>query len=77
MRNFISIKPDLHIVVTIAQHASDRVLKRVLKLSTYRLQMFLWNMITCDHYNYVKTKGYVESLKDLLANMCLRSLRLT
>ena len=41
MRNFISVKPDLHIVVTIAQHACDRVLKRVLKLSTYRLQIFL------------------------------------
>ena len=29
------------------------VLKRVLKLSTYRLQLFLMN--TCDHYNYEKT----------------------
>ena len=27
-------------MVTIAQHACDRVLKRVLKLSTYRLQIF-------------------------------------
>ena len=34
MRNFISGEPDHHIVVTIAQHACDRVLKRVLiKLS--------------------------------------------
>ena len=41
MRNFISVKPDLHIIVTVAQHACDRVLKRVLKLSTYRLQIFL------------------------------------
>ena len=41
MRNFISVKPDLHIVVTIAQHACDRALKKVLKLSTYRLQIFL------------------------------------
>ena len=41
MRNFISVKPDLHMVVTIAQHACDRVLKRVLKLSTYRLQILL------------------------------------
>ena len=32
---------NLHIVVTIAQHAWDRVLKRVLKLSKYRLQIFL------------------------------------
>ena len=28
------------------------------------------------HYSFVKTKAYVESLKNLLANMCLRSLRL-
>ena len=41
MRDFISVKSDLRIVVTIAQHACDRVLKRVLKLSTYRLQIFL------------------------------------
>ena len=41
MRNFISVKPDLHIVVTIAQYDCDRVLNRVLKLSTYRLQIFL------------------------------------
>ena len=40
MRNFISVMPDLHIVVTIAQHVCDRVLNRVLKLSTYGLQMF-------------------------------------
>ena len=41
MRNGISVKPSLHVVITIAQHACDRVLKRVLKLSTYRLQIFL------------------------------------
>ena len=31
MRSFISVKPDLHIVIKIAQHACDRVLKRVIK----------------------------------------------
>ena len=41
MRNFTSVKPDLHIALTAAQHACDRVLKRVLKPSTYRLQIFL------------------------------------
>ena len=41
MRNLILVKPGLHIVVAIAKHACDRVLKRVLKLSTYRLQIFL------------------------------------
>ena len=41
MHNFSLAKPGLHIVVTITEHACDRVLKRVLKLSTYRLQIFL------------------------------------
>ena len=41
MRNITLVKPGLHIVVTIAQNACDRVLKRGLKLSTYRLQIFL------------------------------------
>ena len=47
----------LYIVVTIAQYTCDRVLKMVLKQSTYRLQIFLLK------YSYVKTKAYVESLK--------------
>ena len=29
-------------------------------------------MNTCDHYSYVKTKAYVESLKDLLTCACDR-----
>ena len=41
MRNLIPVEPDLYIVATIAQHACKRVLKRVLKLSTDRLQIFL------------------------------------
>ena len=41
MCNFILVKPGLHIVVTIAKHACDSVLKRVSKLSAYRLQVFL------------------------------------
>ena len=47
----------LHIVITIAKYTCYRVLKRVSKLSTYRLQIFLLK------YNYVKTKAYVERLK--------------
>ena len=39
----MKLKPGLHldIVVTIAEHDCDHVLKRVLKLSAYRLQIFL------------------------------------
>ena len=35
------VKPGLHTVKTIAEHACDLILKRVLKLSTYRLLIFL------------------------------------
>ena len=34
-------EPGLHIVVTIAEHACDHVLKRILKLPTCRLQIIL------------------------------------
>ena len=37
---FISVYPGLHIAITIVQHACHRVPKRVLKMSTYRLQIF-------------------------------------
>ena len=37
----MSVKHGLHFVVAVAQHACGRVLKRVLKLSLYRLQIFL------------------------------------
>ena len=30
-------------------------------------------MNSCDHYNYVKTKAYVDSLKNVFANVCLLS----
>ena len=33
------VKPGLHIVVRIAEHACDDASKRILKLSTYRLQI--------------------------------------
>ena len=36
-----SIKPDLHIVVRVAEHSCDDASKRILKPSTYRLQIFL------------------------------------
>ena len=36
-----SFKPGLHIVVRVAEHACDDASKRILKPSTYRLQIFL------------------------------------
>ena len=37
----VSVKPGLHVVVRLAEHACDDASKRILKSSTYRLQMFL------------------------------------
>ena len=37
----ITLKPGLHIVVRVAEHACDDASKRILKLSTYLLQTFL------------------------------------
>ena len=28
-------------------------------------------MNTCDHYNYVKTKAYAESLKEMCLQTCV------
>ena len=36
-----ALKPGLHIVLTMAEHASDDASKRILKLSTNQLQIFL------------------------------------
>ena len=57
MHNFIQVKPGLNIfskVVTIAQHACDRVLKRFESCQHIDCKYFLQNKNTCDHYNYVK-----------------------
>ena len=37
----LKLKSGLHTVVTIAKHACDHVLKMALKLSIYRLQVYL------------------------------------
>ena len=39
--SFSQQKPGLHTVVTITEHASDDAPKRILKLPTYRLHIFL------------------------------------
>ena len=63
------LKPGLHIVVMIADHACDVVSKRILKLSTHRLQILLVKYDNCYHY---QAKVYVKTF----ATVCLRSLRL-
>ena len=63
-------------VVTVAEHACDHVLKRVLKPSTHRLQIFFVK------YEYLRSLQLCEDqdiggkLKNVFANMCLRSLQL-
>ena len=73
MRNITLVKPGLHIVVTIAQNACDRVLKRGLKLSTYRLQIFLVKYLRS--LQLWADQGIRGNLKNLFVNMCLRCLR--
>ena len=62
-------------VVTIAKHACHHVLKRVLKQSAYRLQIFLVK------YEYLRSLQHCEDIRRKLkrnvsANMCLPFLQL-
>ena len=63
---------NVDIVVTIAEHACDHVLKRVLKLSAYRLQIFLVTDESLRSLQLCEDQAFTESLK----NVCLRSLQL-
>ena len=56
-------------VVTIAEHTSDDASKTILKLSTYRLQIFLVNINIYDHHNDMDTKPYMDSLKYMFASV--------
>ena len=38
---YLHFKPGLHVVVRVAEHACDDASKRILKPSTYQLQIFL------------------------------------
>ena len=53
------LKPGLHIVVTIAKHASDIAPKRILRLSIHRLQIFL---VKCE-YTPCEYQGIPGKLK--------------
>ena len=70
------VKPSLHIVVTIAEQAYDHVLKRVLKLSAYRLQIFLVKYEYLRSLQLCEDQGILLKLKNVFASMYLRSLRL-
>ena len=54
------------LVYQIAEHVSDDVSKRILKLSKYRLQLLLVKVNTCDHYNDIATKPYLGRSKNMM-----------
>ena len=70
-----SLKPGLHIVVTIAEHACDDVLKRVFKLLIYRLQIFLVKYEHCNHLQLCEDQAIREKLKKRVCNHVLAILR--
>ena len=53
----------LRIVVAIAQYACDRALKRALKLSTYRLQIFLVRYEYLQSLQLCEDQGMLWKLK--------------
>ena len=59
----VSLKPGLHIVVTIAELASDDAPKRILKLSTHRLQIFLVKYKCLSSLQLCEDQGIREKLK--------------
>ena len=67
---------DLHIVVRVAEHAYDDASKRILKPSTYRLQIFL---VRDQHLRSLLPHGdqtKAGQLEKHVLNLCLRSLQL-
>ena len=67
------IKPGLDIVVTITHNACDHVLKKVLKMSTYRLQMFLVKYEHLRSLQLCEDQGILESLETCLRDKVLSS----
>ena len=57
------LNPGLHMVLTFAEHACDHVLKRVLKLSTYRLQLFLVKYEHLPSLQLCEDQGILGKLK--------------
>ena len=63
--------------MTIAKHACDHVIKRVLKQSAYRLQIFLVEYEYLRSLQLCEDQGIRRMLKrNVSANMCLRFLQL-
>ena len=58
-----SVKPGLHIVVKIAEHACEHALKKISNLSTYQLQIFPAKYEYLRSLHLCKDQGIHETLK--------------
>ena len=65
------LNPALHIVVTIAEHACDHVLKRVLKLLIYRSQTFLVKYKHLQSLQLCEDQGIPGELEKRVRNLVL------
>ena len=70
------LKPGLHIVVKVAEHACDDATKKILKPSTYRLKIFLVKYQNLRPLQKFRDQITSVNIKYVFVTMCLRSLRL-
>ena len=70
------LKPGLHFVVTIAEDASYDAPKRILRLSTHRLQIFLVKYEYLQSLQLCEAQSILEQLINVFVAICLSSLRL-
>ena len=71
MTRHSSVKPGFHMVITIAGHACDHVLKRVLKLLMYRLQIYLVKHEYLRSLQLCEEQGIPGKLKKHVCNHVL------
>ena len=65
------LKPGLHVVVTIAEHACDHVLNGVLKLLIYRSEAFLVKYKHLRSLQLCEDQGILGKLKKCVRNLVL------
>ena len=65
------LKPGLHFVVTMAEPASDDAPRRILRLSTHQLQVFLVKYEYLRSLQLCKDQGILEKLKKRVCNHVL------
>ena len=70
-RVIIALKPGLHIVVTIAEHACDHVQRGVYKLLIYRSQTFLLKYKHLRSLELCEDQGITGKLEKRVRNLLL------